>query len=292
MMVSSKGRYALRVMLDMAEQGDGAGLRLSDIAQRQQLSKKYLESIMAALSRAGLVESSVGKAGGYRLTRPPGEYPVGEILRAAEQLFCQKGYEAASMQEIVRAAGVSKGGIYHHFASKEEIMTLLSHQHAQESAERAEAQLADAPDDLARLNLLLSACLPMRDEAAAFTAMLLPMATSPEGRAMALTYLDALSDRFHPLLEQTIAQGVQSGALFTEIRGVAGIVLHLLGDCFFDLAAQLMQAKNDKQPCDLPALVDLLTRYRRAVEVLLNAPFGSVTLLTLEDVEGMAQRLL
>ena len=43
-----------------------------------------------------------------------------EILRAAEQLFCQKGYEAASMQEIVRAAGVSKGGIYHHFASKEE----------------------------------------------------------------------------------------------------------------------------------------------------------------------------
>ena len=101
-----------------------------------------------------------------------------EILRAAEQLFCQKGYEAASMQEIVRAAGVSKGGIYHHFASKEEIMTLLSHQHAQESAERAEAQLADAPDDLARLNLLLSACLPMRDEDAAFTAMLLPMATS------------------------------------------------------------------------------------------------------------------
>lgn len=109
---------------------------------------------------------------------------------------------------------------------------------------------------------------------------------------MALTYLDALSDRFHPLLEQTIAQGVQSGTLFTEIRGVAGIVLHLLGDCFFDLAGQLMQAKKDKQPCDLPALVDLLTRYRRAVEVLLNAPFGSVTLLTLEDVESMAQRLL
>ena len=89
MMVSSKGRYALRVMLDMAEQGDGAWLRLSDIAQRQQLSKKYLESIMAALSRAGLVESSVGKAGGYRLTRPPGEYPVGEILRAAEGDLCE-----------------------------------------------------------------------------------------------------------------------------------------------------------------------------------------------------------
>lgn len=84
MMISSKGRYALRVMLDMAEQGDGRWLRLKDIAQRQQLSKKYLECIMAALSRAGLVEGAVGKSGGYRLTRPPEDYSMGEILRAVE----------------------------------------------------------------------------------------------------------------------------------------------------------------------------------------------------------------
>ena len=84
MMISSRGRYALQAMLDMAEHSDGEWLRLSDIAQRQQLSKKYLESIMAALSRADLVESAVGKAGGYRLTRSPEDYPVGEILRAVE----------------------------------------------------------------------------------------------------------------------------------------------------------------------------------------------------------------
>lgn len=215
-----------------------------------------------------------------------------EILRAAEQLFCQKGYEATSMQEIVRAAGISKGGIYHHFASKEEMMTLLSHQHAEDAAARAEGQLADAPDDLARLNLLLTACLPMQAEDAAFTAMLLPLMTSPEGRALALTYLGALSERFQPLLEETIAQGVKSGALFTEIRGVAGVVLHLLGDCFFDMATLLMQAKTDKQPCDAAELVSVLTRYRRSVEVLLNAPFGSIVLLSLDDVESMAQRLL
>ena len=84
MMISTKGRYALQVMLDMAEHNDGEWLRLSDVAQRQQLSKKYLEGIMAALSRADLVESAVGKSGGYRLTRSPEEYPVGEILRAVE----------------------------------------------------------------------------------------------------------------------------------------------------------------------------------------------------------------
>ena len=83
-MISTRGRYALRVMLDMAKHGSGEWQRLSDIAQRQQLSKKYLESIMAALIRAGLVESALGKSGGYRLTRSPAEYPVGEILRAAE----------------------------------------------------------------------------------------------------------------------------------------------------------------------------------------------------------------
>ena len=84
MMISTRGRYALRVMLDMAERGGGEWLCLRDIAQRQQLSKKYLESIMAALSRAELVEGTVGRSGGYRLTRPPEEYPVGEILRAVE----------------------------------------------------------------------------------------------------------------------------------------------------------------------------------------------------------------
>ena len=73
MMISTRGRYALRVMLDMAERGGGEWLCLRDIAQRQQLSKKYLESIMAALSRAELVEGTVGRSGGYRLTRPPEE---------------------------------------------------------------------------------------------------------------------------------------------------------------------------------------------------------------------------
>ncbi len=87
MMISTRGRYALRVMLDMAEHGGGEWHRLSEAAQRLQLSKKYLESIMAALSRANLVESAVGKSGGYRLPRPPEDYPVGEILRAAEGSF-------------------------------------------------------------------------------------------------------------------------------------------------------------------------------------------------------------
>ena len=84
MLVSTKGRYALRVMLELAQDDSAAYLPLPAIAERQGISEKYLESIMAALSRANLVESAVGKSGGYRLTRSPDDYPVGEILRAVE----------------------------------------------------------------------------------------------------------------------------------------------------------------------------------------------------------------
>lgn len=83
-MISSKGRYALRVMLDMAEQHGDGYIRLGDIAARQDISRKYLESIMTALCKSNLVESALGKTGGYKLVRSPEEYKVGEILEAAE----------------------------------------------------------------------------------------------------------------------------------------------------------------------------------------------------------------
>lgn len=84
MLVSTKGRYALRVMLELAQSQPDAYMPLPLIAQRQGISEKYLESIIAILSRAGLVEGLRGKGGGYRLTRSSANYSVGEILRLTE----------------------------------------------------------------------------------------------------------------------------------------------------------------------------------------------------------------
>ena len=84
MNVTSKGRYALRVMLDLAQHPDDGIISLKTIADRQQVSMKYLELIVSSLKKAGLVESSRGKVGGYRLCRPPAAYSVGEILRCIE----------------------------------------------------------------------------------------------------------------------------------------------------------------------------------------------------------------
>ena len=84
MLVSTKGRYALRVMLELAQDDSAAYLPLPAIAERQGISEKYLESIISVLSKAGLVDGLRGKGGGYRLNRPAADYSVGQILRLTE----------------------------------------------------------------------------------------------------------------------------------------------------------------------------------------------------------------
>ena len=84
MRISTKGRYALRLMLDLAEhQGDGC-VSLKDVAQRQDISKKYLEQIVPTLSRAGFLLTNRGYQGGYRLARRPEDYTARDILRLTE----------------------------------------------------------------------------------------------------------------------------------------------------------------------------------------------------------------
>ena len=103
MMISTKGRYALRVMLDLADHNTGDYIPLKDIAQRQEISVKYLEQIAGMLTKAGFLYSERGAQGGYRLSRAPEDYAAGEILRLAEgslaSVSClrgeQKGCEKA-----------------------------------------------------------------------------------------------------------------------------------------------------------------------------------------------------
>ena len=84
MMISTRGRYALRVMIDLAENNDGKYIPMKSVAERQEISLKYMEKILPLLVSANLVEGVHGKGGGYRLTRAPQDYPVGEILRLTE----------------------------------------------------------------------------------------------------------------------------------------------------------------------------------------------------------------
>lgn len=84
MLVSTRGRYALRVTIDLAEHYSGSYIPLRDVAERQQLSLKYLERILPLLTNGGLIEGVHGKGGGYRLVKAPSECTVGEVLRLTE----------------------------------------------------------------------------------------------------------------------------------------------------------------------------------------------------------------
>ena len=96
MKISTRGRYALRVMVDLAEHREEGYIPLKDIVARQLISQKYLEGIMTDLSKAGVVEGVHGKGGGYKLNRDPGDYTVGDILRVTEgdlaPISCLEGH--------------------------------------------------------------------------------------------------------------------------------------------------------------------------------------------------------
>ena len=103
MKISTRGRYALRVMIDLAEHFNGNYIRLKDIVERQDISQKYVEGIMTDLSKAGMLDGQHGKGGGYKLNRAPEEYTIGEILRITEGDLAPIACLGKGAEQCVRA---------------------------------------------------------------------------------------------------------------------------------------------------------------------------------------------
>ena len=114
MLISTKGRYALRVMIDLAEHQTDDFISLRGIAQRQEISEKYLESIIRMLVKARVLESLRGKGGGYRLKKAPEQYTVGSILRLTEESLApvsclEEGSDACPKAEKCRTLSLWQG---------------------------------------------------------------------------------------------------------------------------------------------------------------------------------------
>ena len=116
MLISTKGRYALRVMIDLAEhQGEGF-IPLKIIARRQEISEKYLENIIKLLVRAKLLNGLRGKGGGYQLTKAPEQYTVGAILRLTEDSSLMHGGRCRSLPkggQVPHASHLAGAGAGH-----------------------------------------------------------------------------------------------------------------------------------------------------------------------------------
>ena len=106
-MISTRGRYAIRVMIDLAEHENGSYIPLKDIAARQEISKKYLEIIVKDMVAGGLVTGASGKGGGYKLCRRPEDYSVGEILELMEGTLSSVACLAADTNDCPRRSACS-----------------------------------------------------------------------------------------------------------------------------------------------------------------------------------------
>ena len=104
-MISTKGRYAIRIMIDLAEQEQGKFIPLKDVAERQGISKKYLEIIVKDMVNGGLLTGASGKGGGYVLLRKPEEYSIGEIVELMEGTLAPVACLQKDAEECPRYAG-------------------------------------------------------------------------------------------------------------------------------------------------------------------------------------------
>lgn len=213
-----------------------------------------------------------------------------ELLDTAEKLFCLKGYEATSIQDILDALHLSKGGFYHHYASKEEVLRALCTRHAERGAAYVADSLKDASTSMGRINAVLYGFMPLRRDEAAFLNMLLPSIRKPEGRAIALAYQDALTESFLPLLQAEVAAAAAVEVVCPPVRDMEAVILHLVNHCWMAVADALYTAMQEGVRADQLTLLNMLEKYRRAIEVLLDAPYGSVEIIRVEEIGEFVMR--
>ena len=212
-----------------------------------------------------------------------------EILSVAERLFCAKGYEETSIQEIVQLCGTSKGGFYLHFVSKDAVLEALCVQRAQEAAARTEERVAQQTGEMERINLTLAGCIPFSEEDAAFLAMLMPTLLKPEGRSLKAAYQEAILTQFMPILDRELALATQNGAILPCSDNLTDVILQLVNRCWIDL---ITCTQAERETGGRPAaILDILHKYRRCIELLLNAPYGSIILSDLKSLDGIASTL-
>ena len=211
-----------------------------------------------------------------------GEEKRQELLNAAEKLFCAKGYEGTSVQDILNVAEMSKGGFYHHFASKEDVIKALCARRAERALAYTEDALSKAESSMGRINAVLRGFMPLRREESTFVDMLRPVMNTPEGRAIAMTYQDALETVFLPLLKAEIAAAAAVDVVCPPVKDTESMILNLVNHCWMQAVARQMDQLD---------MLNLLSKYRLAVEVLMDAPYGSVEIVRVEEMDEVFNRM-
>lgn len=139
-----------------------------------------------------------------------------------------------------------------------------------------------------RLNVILRFFMPLRQGEKVFLAMMMPLLDRPEGRTLALVYQEALENAFLPLLTSEMAAAADSGAICPPVRNTESMILHMVNYCWLRAARELLRCACAHVRYDAAELLQDLEQERRVIEVLLDAPYGSVELLPLKELDEVA----
>ena len=207
-----------------------------------------------------------------------GDLRRNSILTTAEALFLDKGYECTSVQDILDALNLSKGGFYHHFASKEQILQEICEERAESRFARLGMELYDSrirPMD--KLNRLLSLANLFDREEPRFVAMMLKVCYLDGDVRMRDHMRAQIHTRLRVYFDDVLEAGITSGDFFVRHPGrIGSIVLGMVSDAD-DEACRRIATEPDNPECIIE-IAELLDACRDAVEMLLGAPFGSVQL--------------
>lgn len=220
-----------------------------------------------------------------------GEMRKEAIMKTAEKLFFEMGYAETSIQDILDALSISKGGFYHYFDSKNALLEEICRERSARDIERIRAELFSGKfSPVQKLNLLLGALHLFNREDARFVAMVLKVSYvdgDVHFRDQMRTYMQ---DNLRMMVDEVLREGMADGSFFTRNPGQLGRILLMLGYDVNDEVCRILAAEHENPECVI-AIIDLLDAYRESVENLCGARFGSISLFDLEHLMDAVRQI-
>ena len=209
-----------------------------------------------------------------------------QIIEAAERLFYEKGYEQTSVQDVLDALSLSKGGFYHYFQSKIELLEAVCRRQSVRDAEEMTAAVARQEGAIAKLNTLLRYCGLLRADRMDFALLVLRVGYLGGILQLRACLREGLMETALPMMREIILEGMAENVFFTRFPDDIGeLILQLFANITDELAMLIASGAPENQ------MGDMLTRletYRCSVETLLGAPFGTITLCDLRLIPEAA----
>ena len=209
-----------------------------------------------------------------------------QIIEAAERLFYEKGYEQTSVQDVLDALSLSKGGFYHYFQSKIELLEAVCRRQSVRDAEEMTAAVARQEGAVAKLNTLLRYCGLLRADRMDCALLVLRVGYLGGSLQLRACLREGLMETALPMMREIILEGMAENVFFTRFPDDIGeLILQLFANITDELAMLIASGAPENQ------MGDMLTRletYRCSVETLLGAPFGTITLCDLRLIPEAA----